>query len=86
MSYWLLQRHGSYQTVGLIDFFQPAGSRVHGPPILCGVEDFPHLYELHVLHHLVVAIGDNHKRKAMAQRLQQQLPEAVVLEVQSLRL
>ncbi|MCP9903237.1 NeuD/PglB/VioB family sugar acetyltransferase [Cyanobium sp. BA5m-21] len=73
----VLQRHGGYELVGLIDSFQPAGSQAHGLPILGGEADVPQLCELHGLHHLLVAIGDNHQRQAMTQRLQQQLPGAV---------
>lgn len=73
----VLQRHGGYEPVGLIDSFQPAGSQAHGLPILGGEADVPQLCECHGLNHLLVAIGDNHQRHVITRRLQQQLPDAI---------
>lgn len=73
----LLQRHGGFQPVGLIDSFQPPGSQVHGLAILGGEADVPRLCVRHGVRHLLVAIGDNFQRLAMTERLQQLLPDAV---------
>jgi sugar O-acyltransferase (sialic acid O-acetyltransferase NeuD family) len=72
----LLARHGRYEPVGLIDSFQPAGSQAHGLPILGGEADVPQLCTTNGVQHLLVAIGDNHQRQAMTQRLRQLLPDA----------
>jgi sugar O-acyltransferase (sialic acid O-acetyltransferase NeuD family) len=73
----LLQRHGGFQPVGLIDSFQSPGSRVHGLAILGGEADVPRLCARRGVHHLLVAIGDNGQRQAMTERLRAQMPDAV---------
>jgi sugar O-acyltransferase (sialic acid O-acetyltransferase NeuD family) len=73
----LLQRHGGYQAVGLIDSFQSPGTRVHGLDILGSEHDVPRLCALHGVQHLLVAIGDNAQRQAMTQRLRGQLVDPV---------
>lgn len=71
----LLARHGGYQVVGLIDSFRPAGGQAHGLPILGSEAEVPHLCERHGVRHLLVAIGDNHQRQAMTERLHKRCPE-----------
>ena len=73
----LLQRHGGYRPVGLIDSFQPAGTCLHGMQILGGEDDVPQLCDRHNVQHLVVAFGDNFQRQAMTERLQRRCPEAL---------
>lgn len=73
----LLQRHGGFQPVGLIDSFQTPGSRLHGLAILGGEEDVSRLCRTHGVVHLLVAIGDNGQRQAMTERLRAQMPDAV---------
>lgn len=73
----VLQRHGGFQPVGLIDSFQTPGARVHGLPILGGEADVPRLCASHGVHHLLMAIGDNGQRQAMTERLQAQISDAV---------
>lgn len=73
----LLQRHGAYNPVGLIDSFQAQGSQAHGLPILGGEADVPQLCSAHGVQQLLVAIGDNHHRQSITKRLRQQVPEAV---------
>ena len=73
----LLARHGGYQPVGLVDSFQPAGTKAHGLLILGCEADVPHLCQLHGIQHLLVAIGDNAQRQAMTERLQAQISDAV---------
>ena len=73
----LLQRHGGYRPVGLIDSFQPAGTCLHGMQILGGEDDVPQLCDRHKVQHLVVAFGDNFQRQAMTERLQRRCPEAL---------
>ena len=72
----VLQRHGGYESVGLIDSFQPAGTLVHGLPILGAESDIPELCRRYGVRHLLVAIGDNVQRQAMTTRLQDQMPDA----------
>ena len=73
----LLARHGGYEPVGLIDSFQSQGSQAHGLPILGAETDVPLLCQRLGVQHLLVAIGDNHQRQAISQRLKQQLPDTV---------
>lgn len=72
----LLARHSGYEPVGLIDSFQPAGSEAHGLQILGAEADLPALCELHLVRHLLVAIGDNYQRQAMTDRLLKAFPDA----------
>jgi sugar O-acyltransferase (sialic acid O-acetyltransferase NeuD family) len=73
----LLTRLGSYEPVGLIDSFRPAGSQAHGLPILGTEADVPNLCERHGIRNLLVAIGDNYKRQAMSERLHSHCPEII---------
>ena len=73
----LLSRHGAYEPVGLIDSFQPGGSQAHGLPILGSEADVARLCARHGVRHLLVAIGTNHQRQAMTERLRAQLPDAI---------
>ena len=73
----LLHRHGGFQLVGLIDSFQPPGILVHGLPILGGEADVPRICGSHGVRHFLVAIGDNARRQAMAERLQVRIPDLV---------
>lgn len=73
----LLNRHGGYNPVGLIDSFQAPGSQAHGLPILGGEADVPQLCNSHGMPQLLVAIGDNYHRQAMTERLRQQFSDAV---------
>jgi sugar O-acyltransferase (sialic acid O-acetyltransferase NeuD family) len=71
----LLQRHGGYEPLGLIDSFQPAGRQVYGLTILGSEADVPELCVKHGSHHLLVAIGDNYQRQAMTERLRKRLAD-----------
>lgn len=73
----LIQRHGAFQPVGLIDTFQPVGTPVHDLRILGAESDVSQVCEQLMVHHLLVAIGDNFQRQAMTERLRLQMPEAV---------
>ncbi|QPN64310.1 acetyltransferase [Synechococcus sp. CBW1004] len=73
----LLQRHGGFQPVGLIDSFKAPGSQVHGLPILGGETDLPRLCGCHGVQHLLVAIGDNFQRQAISERIRRELPTAI---------
>lgn len=73
----LLHRHGDFQPVGLIDSFQPPGSRAHGLSILGAEADVPRVCAHRGMKQLLVAIGDNVQRQAMTERLRAQMPEVV---------
>ncbi|MCT0201797.1 MULTISPECIES: acetyltransferase [Synechococcaceae] len=73
----MLLRHRGFTPVGLIDSFQPQGPGLDGVPIIGTEADVPALCEQLRVRHLMVAIGDNTQREAMAQRLAASCPNAV---------
>lgn len=69
-----IRAEGRWAVAGLIDSFQPPGTRAHGLTILGGEWDIPRLLQAHGVIHVVIAIGDNYQRAAMWDRLQQAVP------------
>ncbi len=73
----VLQRHGGFTPVGLIDSFQVPGTLAHGIAILGAECDVPHLCQSHGVRHLLVAVGDNGQRQAITRRLAASVPDAI---------
>jgi len=70
----VIKSENRYRMVGLIDSFQKPGTICFGCTVLGEEADIPRICsELNVAH-VVIAIGDNFQRQAMANRIKQVLP------------
>jgi sugar O-acyltransferase (sialic acid O-acetyltransferase NeuD family) len=65
---------GKYEIAGLVDSFQPAGTRWFDHEVLGGEADLPALCARLNVNVLFVAIGDNFQRAAMTGRIRAVLP------------
>lgn len=65
----LIQRSGLYQPIGFLDSFRSVGSHVYGLPILGGIDDIAELKSIVTFDHVVIAIGDNYRRKLLTKKV-----------------
>ncbi|MDC8756512.1 acetyltransferase [Janthinobacterium fluminis] len=71
----IVEQQNSYAIVGLLDSFRPIGEETLGYSILGAEDDLPALVRQHDLAGVIVAIGDNHARAAVAARIALACPQ-----------
>jgi sugar O-acyltransferase (sialic acid O-acetyltransferase NeuD family) len=70
----LLQKHGTYRIVGLLDSFKAPGARVRDFEVLGSENDLPELLRRNEVAGIVIAVGDNWGRAQVARKIQSILP------------
>ncbi|WP_256079408.1 acetyltransferase [Massilia sp. YIM B04103] len=73
----IVEKEGRYRIAGLIDGLRPAGETTLGYPVLGGPDELPQLLQQHLVHGVILAIGDNHARIRMAEKLADLCPGLV---------
>lgn len=63
-----------FELVGLIDDFQPPGSKVVDAEVLGGMQDLPLLVATHGITHYHVSIGDNYQRYELSHKVRETVP------------
>lgn len=62
-------KEGKYRIAGLADDAIPEGTSLLSCTVLGRIADIPSLAEKHNIHGCIIAIGDNHTRKTVAQKI-----------------
>jgi sugar O-acyltransferase (sialic acid O-acetyltransferase NeuD family) len=71
----IVRRQGEFTIEGLIDRFRGIGEQTLGVPVLGAEEDLPELAEARSLSGVIVAIGDNHVRAQVAEKVARLCPD-----------
>lgn len=72
----LIERHGGYVPVGMVDLNTAVEGSAYGLPVLGGESVSLDLCKRKGITNIIVAIGDNYRRQAAMRRLKHQCPES----------
>lgn len=70
----MVEKQGMYAMAGWVDSHRPKGSLVKGYPVLGSEDDLRGLRDLHPDAQLFIAIGDNHVRRLVRDRILERVP------------
>ncbi len=69
-----IEKQGRYTVLGFLDSFKEKGTAQNGYRILGSEQDLPHLMTQYSLHGVILAIGNNWKRKNMVDQIYEIAP------------
>lgn len=75
----VIEKEGKYHIAGLIDDKKPKGIQHFGYKLLGSINDMPELIRRNNIAGVIIAIGDNHTRYRLFQRLRLIMPELVFI-------
>lgn len=70
----IIEKQDQYTLVGLLDSYREPGETTLGYPVLGSEADLPALVERHALNGILIAVGDNYGRAAVAGKVREVAP------------